>query len=168
MYNFDHLTFGSFKFLVYQLGLSLVIFLSFWVIARFVNFGINKISKECSEEKKPIIKLLATISKVGLLVLGLITALGSMGVNINALVASLGLSSFALSFAMKDALSNVLAGILILIYQPFKIGNEIRIDDYAGKVIMIDLRYITLEINDKTILIPNASILNQAITILNK
>ena len=50
---------------------------------------------------------------------GLVTALGTLGVDVSALVAGLGLTGFALGFAVKDTISNILAGVLLLVYRPF-------------------------------------------------
>lgn len=59
------------------------------------------------------------------MLLGLVTALGTAGVNVSALVTSLGLVGFALGFALKDALSNIISGILLLLYRPFSVGDVI-------------------------------------------
>ena len=56
------------------------------------------------------------MAKLSLIVFGLVTALGTAGVNVSALVAGLGLTGFALGFAFRDVLSNLLAGVLILLY----------------------------------------------------
>ena len=50
-------------------------------------------------------------------------SLGTLGINVSALVAGLGLTGFALGFAFRDALSNVLAGVMILLYHPFHRGD---------------------------------------------
>ena len=52
--------------------------------------------------------------------LGVITALGTIGVDVTGLVAGFGLTGFAVGFAMKDALANLLAGVMILLYRPFR------------------------------------------------
>jgi len=146
---------------------GIFLFLIFWFISICIKFLVKRLGNNFSIDKKPIIYLLGNLAKIGVLLMGGITALGSIGVNVSALVASLGISSFALSFAMKDVLSNVLAGIMILLYQPFKTGAHIEIDKLEGTVIDIDLRYITLQTEQSKILIPNASILNQAVILKN-
>ncbi len=150
-----------------QLAVGIGIFLAFWVVAVIVKAIISKCDHKLSDTRKPLLMLLGRIAKSVLLIIGLITALGSMGVNVNALVASLGLTGFALGFATKDALSNVLAGILILFYQPFKVGDEIMILSMQGVVQSINLRYTELHLDDKRILVPNSSVLINSITVLS-
>ncbi len=87
--------------------------------------------------------------------LGTIVGLGTMGINVEALVASLGLAGFALGFALRDAIASVLAGVLILIYRPFGYGDHIVVSGFEGVVVHINLRYTTIEDSDKHHLIPN-------------
>ena len=100
-----------------------------------------------------------------MLILGLITALGTLGVNISAIVAGLGLTGFAFGFAFKDMLSNVISGALIFIYEPFKLGDTIEVEGKTGKVIDINLRYVTIEAEDQTVLVPNSISVSKVISV---
>jgi len=150
-----------------NLIIGMVLYGFFWLASILAQSLVNKLTKRLIAEKQAIALLLSNLVKISIHVLGLITALGSMGVNVSALVAGLGLSGFALSFALKDALSNVLAGLMILIYQPFRINQYIEIKGLSGRVKKIDLRYTTLENNEKKILVPNASILIEPVIVSN-
>jgi small-conductance mechanosensitive channel len=81
-------------------------------------------------------------------------------------VAGLGLTGFALGFALKDSISNLLSGVLILLYRPFQTGNRIRISGYEGTVISIDLRYTELESDGNKVLIPNSKLFTDPVTVL--
>jgi small-conductance mechanosensitive channel len=118
------------------------------------------------EFDKEIASLLARTSSITLIIFGLVTALGTLGINVSALVAGLGLTGFALGFALKDSISNLLSGVLILLYHPFKTGNLIKISGYEGTVISIDLRYTELESGGNKILIPNSKLFTDPITVL--
>ena len=97
-----------------------------------------------------------------------LTALGTVGINVSALVAGLGLTGFAVGFAFKDTLSNILSGVLILLYRPFIIGDKIKIADFEGEVISIDLRYTTLNAETGRVLIPNSKCFTDPVTVLKK
>ncbi len=144
---------------------ALIIFIAFWLVAMLVKRLIIKIPNQ-HPQKKQVFKLLASISKITIVVIGLITALGSVGLNVSAIVASLGLTGFALGFALKDFLSNILAGIMILLYQPYRIGNTITVTSSTGVVIEINLRYTVLEDGNSRILIPNSTMLNSIATVV--
>ena len=97
--------------------------------------------------------------------MGLITALGTMGVNISAIVAGLGLTGFAFGFAFKDMLSNFISGALIFIYEPFKLGDTIEVEVKTGEVIDINLRYVTIEADDQKVLVPNSISVSKVICV---
>jgi small-conductance mechanosensitive channel len=147
------------------LGVSLFIFLAFWIVAIIFQKIIHRIGNR-SRLDPDIVGLLDRIVKVGIVVFGIVTALGTAHVNISALVASLGLTGFALGFALKDALSNTLAGVLILIYQPFRRGDQIITSGFEGTVVQIDLRYTTLSSSADRILIPNSTMFTNPIRVV--
>jgi small-conductance mechanosensitive channel len=112
--------------------------------------------------------LLARAIRVSLIIFGFVTALGTLGVDISALVAGLGLTGFALGFALKDTISNLLSGILILLYRPFEVGSRIYVAGNEGIVVSIDLRYTELAFENKKILIPNAKLFVDPIIVLQQ
>lgn len=144
--------------------LALLIFILFWIAARVVKGIITSICSK-TELEEDIIQLAARSAKGLCLVLGAITALGTVGINVSALVAGLGLTGFALSFALKDALSNMLAGVLILLYRPFKVGDDISVGEGRGEVLTIDFRYTTIQTEGKVVLIPNSTLFKKEISI---
>ena len=145
--------------------ISVIVLLIFWILAIVANRAIIKISKKM-ELNASLASLLARIAKITLIIFGFVTALGTLGVNVSALVAGLGLIGFALGFALKDTISNLLAGVLILVYRPFVIGNHIKISGYEGTVVSIDLRYTELDGEGNKILIPNSKLFTDPITVL--
>mgnify|MGYP001201888905 CR=1 FL=1 len=131
------------------------IFILFWVSGRIFKVIVQRIMDEKSMHAN-ISRVLAGIIKNIMLILGLITALGTMGVNISAIVAGLGLTGFAFGFAFKDMLSNFISGALIFIYEPFKLGDTIEVEGKSGKVVDINLRYVTIETEERRALVPNS------------
>jgi len=144
-----------------------VVFAAFWVGAGALTFLIRRIETRLGarRRRRQIFALLAQTSTTAMLVLGGITALGTMGVNVSALVAGLGLTGFALGFALKDAISNLLAGILILLYEPFTIDDHIAVTGIEGRVVSIDPRYTILAHEQRRLLIPNAMLFTNTVTV---
>ena len=138
-----------------SLVLAMGIFTLFWVSGTILKTIVRRKMDEKSPQAN-IAKVLAGIVKNIMLIVGLITALGTLGVNISAIVAGLGLTGFAFGFAFKDMLSNFISGILIFIYEPFKLGDTIEVEGKTGKVIDINLRYVTIETENQNVLIPNS------------
>ncbi len=150
-----------------KIGIGLIVFIGF-LIASFLFYAIMlRVQKSFSSSKVRVVQILSKLVRDVLIIIGAICAIGTAGVDISALVASLGLVGFALGFAFKDLLSNMMAGFLIMLTQPIKIGDQIVLSGFEGQVSTIDLYYTTLYCESKKILVPNASILHHTITILN-
>ena len=147
--------------LIFAIG----IFFLFWICGTIFK----KIVRRIMDEKSPhanISQVLSGIVKNIMLIVGLITALGTLGVNISAIVAGLGLTGFAFGFAFKDMLSNFISGILIFIYEPFKLGDTIEVEGKTGKVIDINLRYVTIESENQKVLVPNSISVSKVIAVM--
>lgn len=136
----------------------------FWVASRLARKTIFTAGDKARLEY-PVVRLMAMAARVTLLVAGIVTALGTLGVDVSALVAGLGLTGFALGFAIKDTISNILAGVLLLVYRPFSKKDYVEVKGMEGEVSAIDLRYTTLESNGQTILLPNSLLFTNPITI---
>lgn len=147
-----------------RMAISLVIFIAFWILARINRGVVNRfgLQKRLSPD---IVNLLEQITEIGLLLFGAISAFGTLGVDVGAMIASLGLIGFALGFALKDLLSNFLSGLLILIYNPFVRGDHINVSGNEGQVIEVNLRYTVLQTEEKRILIPNSTLFITPVTI---
>lgn len=146
-------------------GGVIVVFLLFCILAKIIKRIVINNAKRLKLDIN-LTSLLARTSSITLIIFGIVTALGTLGVNVSALVAGLGLTGFAVGFALKDTISNLLSGVLILLYRPFEIGNRIKISGYEGIVISIDLRYTELDAEGDKILIPNSKLFTDPITVL--
>ncbi len=99
-----------------------------------------------------------------LLVGGAVYALDLAGVTVGPLLGALGVGGIALAFAAQDILQNLVAGILIQLRRPFRVGDQIGSLDYEGTVRDIDLRSVRLSTFDGLdVVIPSASVLGNPI-----
>ena len=143
---------------------AIAIFFLFWVSGTILKTIVRRMMDEKSPHAN-ISQVLAGIVKNIMLIVGLITALGTLGVNISAIVAGLGLTGFAFGFAFKDMLSNFISGVLIFIYEPFKLGDTIEVEGKSGKVVDINLRYVTIESENQKVLVPNSISVSKVIAV---
>ncbi len=144
------------------------VFIGFWICSVLLKIFMARAINHAPSNKKDVLNLLAKAGRVALIVVGAIAGFGTFGIDVSALVAGLGLTGFALGFAFRDALSNILAGIMILIYQPFIRNDTIEVSGMKGKVVEIDLRYTSLESDGTRILIPNSTLFKNPITVSKK
>ncbi len=136
-------------------GLSII--LLFWVFAVILRTIIARLLSSIGGAMH-IRKLISSTVYYTILIIGLLTGLNTMGVQMAPIIASLGLGGFALGFALKDVISNFLSGVLILIYRPFKEGDYLLVSGCEGKVAEINMRYTILSGENTTYMIPNAAL----------
>ena len=109
-------------------------------------------------------KILRASIKVFLLFVAIIIVLGSLGISVSSLVATLSIVGVALSLAIQDFLSNVFGGIQIISNHPFKVGDYVEAGGEAGTVREVGLFYTKLDTPDKKLIqIPNNKIANDSI-----
>ena len=100
-----------------------------------------------------------------ILFVGLLTALSSIGVNVGALLALVGGSAFIIGFALQDTLGNFAAGLMLLIYRPFDVGDAVEVGGVSGKVDKVSLVSTVIRTFDnKIVLVPNKQVWGQVIT----
>jgi len=108
--------------------------------------------------------LLRRLTKWAIIALGTVAALQQVDFDVTSFVAGLGVIGFALGFAFQDIAKNFIAGILLLLQQPFGIDEVIRIGDFTGTVADISMRATTLKTFDGLeVVIPNADVYTSTI-----
>lgn len=107
---------------------------------------------------------LASLAHYGILVIIGIAVLHLFGIQTTSLVAVLGATSLAIGLALQGTLSNLAAGIMLLLFRPFQIGHDVEVGGKAGKVRSLSLFMTELVAPDNTqILLPNGTVWGQAI-----
>ena len=144
---------------------GLAIICAFLIAASLVRRVFDRIAGRVDEDKRPLVGLAGQTARYVVVIAGMITGLGTMGIDVSALIAGLGLTGFALGYACRDALSNLLAGVLIILYQPFKPGQVITVSGKTGRIESINFRYTVLSSEGKTVLVPNSAAFGSIIII---
>ena len=103
-------------------------------------------------------------TKFVVLTLGAVQALGAVGVNTAALLTSLGIAGLTIGFAARDALSNLISGVLIFWDRPFVIGDLVEVQGQYGRVDRITLRSTrVVTVDGRMLAVPNATIINSVV-----
>ena len=143
----------------------LVILIIFWIVSAIVSKIIHR-----AMDRQPYVSGLMKvfvnkISRRVILLIGLVVALGSLGVDVGAALALIGGGAFVLAFALQDTLSNFAAGIMLLIYRPFDVGDAVELGDVSGSVDSVSLVSTTIRTFDnKKVLVPNKKVWGETIT----
>jgi len=153
--------------LITQYGIKVVgvlVFLFFaWIIAGWVRrFSLNGLTK--AKVDLTLSQFISNILKWLVLLLAGLACLGAFGIETTAFAAVLAAAGFAVGIAFQGTLSNFAAGMMLLVFRPFKIGDVVNVAGVTGKVNEIELFTTTVDTPDnRRMILPNGSIFGSAI-----
>lgn len=135
--------------------------LIYWLVWRAVLLVLKRLARRGDATTHAFVQ---TAVRVVILTLGLVSGLSKLGVDTGSLLASLGIVGLTIGFAARDALSNIISGILIFWDRPFVLGDLIEVEGAYGRVAKITLRSTRVVTPDGRMLaIPNATIISTSV-----
>jgi small conductance mechanosensitive channel len=149
-------------------GKSILVFLIILIIGKIVSSKICAVADTALQRANRVSDMLrefavSVLNKV-LFVLVLMLGLAELGVDIGPLVAGLGVTGFILGFAFQDSLANLSSGVMILLNEPFKVGDVVETGGHLGSVVELNMMAVTMNTPDnKRVIIPNKSVWGSSI-----
>ncbi|MCK6628412.1 MAG: mechanosensitive ion channel [Anaerolineae bacterium] len=151
-----------------NLVVAIIIFLATLWVSR-LGANLVQAALKRRQANAEVTLLLTRISQWTIIVFGLIWALSQVNFDVTGFVAGLGIVGFTVGFALQDIAKNFVAGILLLIQQPFSIGDSVEVKGYGGIVTNIEIRSTTVRTWDGLlVIIPNADVYGNPITNYSK
>lgn len=123
----------------YNCLLALVVLLASNLVAGTVRRAILRANERTERLDATLVPILCTAASYLVHIVGMVIILDIFGVNTASIIALLGAAGLAIGFALKDTLSNIAAGIMLLILRPFKVGDFIEFGSTTGTVKEINL-----------------------------
>ncbi|MFO0947324.1 MAG: mechanosensitive ion channel [Planctomycetota bacterium] len=149
-----------------RLAMGLVIVLVFWLVG-IAAWRITMRFGMARDIDPDLMAFLATVVKVTMVAIGGVTALGTMGIDVAALVTGLGLTGFSFGLALKDTVANVIAGLSTIINKPFRQNDRIAVGTQEGVVQQVNLRYTVLRTtNGNLVFVPNGLLVTAPVTVI--
>lgn len=145
------------------LGFVVVLVVGWWLAKYLVRLIEKSLFK--SKLDVSVHGFILTLSGFFLKLIVLITAATIIGVPPTSFIAMLSAAGLAVALALKDSLSNFAAGMLLLIFRPFSVGDYIQTSDVSGTVLSIQLLYTSMNtIDNKRVMVPNGQLFTSHIT----
>lgn len=123
----------------YQIILVLLVFIVAGVLSRTLKSQVSKNSKRFARLDPMLVPIFAGMVGYSVYIIAVVIVLDIFGVNTNSIVALLGAAGLAVGLALKDTLSNIAAGIMMLMLRPFRTGDYISFNGTSGTVEEITL-----------------------------
>ncbi len=150
-----------------NIALAVIVFVVFFFIARWLKWVVKRLTRR-HQQARNLGMVLGRLAQGTVILVGLFVALSIVIPTFKAgdLVQLLGISGVAIGFAFRDILQNFLAGILILLTEPFRINDQIAFKDFEGTVEDIQTRATTIRTYDgRRIVIPNSELFTNSVTV---
>lgn len=150
-----------------NLVLAFIVFALFFFVARTLKSVVRRLTRR-HRQARNLGMVLGRLSQGTVILVGLFVALSIVIPTFKAgdLVQLLGISGVAIGFAFRDILQNFLAGILILLTEPFRIDDQIVFKGFEGTVENIETRATTIRTYDgRRIVIPNSELFTNSVTV---
>lgn len=146
---------------------SIIVILIFWFLSIVFKKVVYKLLGSRSRHQN-LVKVFQRVGGALIIFIGFMIAMviALPGFTPAKLIGALGIGSVAIGFAFKDIFQNLLSGILLLISEPFRIGDQIVSGDYEGTVEDIKIRATTIKTYDgRQVVIPNSDLYTSALTV---
>jgi small conductance mechanosensitive channel len=143
---------------------ALVIFIAGRSLAKWIAAIARKTMLKAGVEKT-LVRFLNKLIYYVMLAAVVIAAADQVGIKTTSFIAILGAAGLAVGLALKDSLANFASGVMLILFQPFKVGDTINTAGVTGKVFQIDIfSTIILTADNQKVIIPNSSITSDVIT----
>lgn len=146
---------------------ALVIFLVGRIVARGLSLWLRR-GLQSVQHDETLSGFFGNLVYTGLLVFVILTAISALGVPTTNFLAILGAAGLAIGLALKDSLSNFSSGVMLVLFRPFKVGDQIDVASVGGVVAAIGIFNVTLRTPDnRVIFVPNSLVYSGTITNYN-
>jgi small conductance mechanosensitive channel len=143
---------------------AIVIFYVGRMVVRILTRGIRKLM-ETQKVDATLITFVSNLAGMVMLTFVIIAAIGALGVQTTSFIAILGAAGLAIGLALQGSLSNFAAGVLIVFFRPYKVGDFIEAAGINGVVVEVQILTTVLKTGDnKQVIVPNAQIMDSIIT----
>ncbi len=145
-----------------EFGLQLLAAVLIFLVGRFVAKVVARFVERLMERAKAapiLVTFVRQFTYVGLVIVVILAALSRLGVQVTSFIAILGAAGLAVGLALQGSLANFAAGVLLMVFRPFRVGDFVEIAGETGTV--EDITIFTTQIvtpDNRTIIVPNASV----------
>jgi small conductance mechanosensitive channel len=145
--------------------IAIVVLALCWFAARLISAMVQRLVGRLSANRD-VVRLLGFTAYGALIAGGVFMALGVLHLDktVTSLLTGVGILGLTLGFALQDVASNLMAGLLIELHHPFRVGDVIETNDFLGRVSRITLRDTELvQLDGQVVVVPNKEIFNKPV-----
>ena len=142
---------------------AIILIFGWWAIKRLCKFVPVLFNKSCPD--LGMVSFLESLLRGVLRTLLIVIVLGCLGLDITAILTTIGASVVAIGISVKDSISNLFSGVILVMTKPIHVGDHIECEGFSGKVLKIETMFTILQTKEEncTIIIPNNKLISSII-----
>jgi small conductance mechanosensitive channel len=161
----DILTLNFLAQMVGSVLAAILLLVAAFVIGGWIRRKIVKLAQEREELDDTLFTFLGNLARYAVLILVVVVVLNTFGVQTTSLVAAIGAAALAIGLALQGTLSNLAAGVMIILFRPIKLGDFVTVSGVSGTVRDVSLNTTELATLDNVqVIVPNAQVWGSVIT----
>lgn len=147
-----------------RIAAALAIFIIGRIVVKLVVRGLQRVL-ERQQVDATLTNFLKSVTNIGLQAFVILAAINQLGIQTTSLVALLGAAGLAIGLALQGSLSNFAAGVLIVLFRPYRVGDYIEAAGVSGSIVRVQIFTTVLHTPDnKEVIIPNKQVMDGVIT----
>lgn len=144
---------------------AIAILLLGWIVSAWLQRRVANLGRKNKHLDEMLFDFLASIVRYVVLGFTLLFVLNTFGVQTTSVVAVIGAAGLAIGLALQGTLSNVAAGVMLILFRPIKIGDFVEVADEMGTVKQINLNFTELaDLSNVQVIVPNSEVWGNVIT----
>ncbi|WP_420804514.1 mechanosensitive ion channel family protein [Sulfitobacter geojensis] len=144
---------------------AIAILLLGWIVSAWLQRRVSSLGRKNKHLDEMLFDFLASIVRYVVLGFTLLFVLNTFGVQTTSVVAVIGAAGLAIGLALQGTLSNVAAGVMLILFRPIKIGDFVEVADEMGTVKQINLNFTELaDLSNVQVIVPNSEVWGNVIT----
>lgn len=139
---------------------AIIIFIIGRIIAKFISRQLKRILT-IRQVDPTVVKFVSALSYYAIIIMTLVAVLGQLGVQTASIVAVIGAAGLAVGLALQGSLSNFAAGVILIIFRPFKVGETVVINNQRGIIDSIQIFSTSIVTpTNEVVVIPNGQVVS--------
>lgn len=140
------------------LGAVAILFLG-WIVSAWLQRRVSGLGRKNQHLDETLFDFLSSIVRYVVLGFTLLFVLNTFGIQTTSVVAVIGAAGLAIGLALQGTLSNVAAGVMIIMFRPIKVGDFVEVADQMGTVKQINLNFVELaDMTNVHVIVPNSKV----------
>ncbi|SFR34352.1 mechanosensitive ion channel family protein [Litoreibacter janthinus] len=161
----DYLTLDMMVSVIGSIASAIAILVIALLVSGWISRRIRSIGENHAKLDDTLFNFLSNIARYVVMAFAVLFVLNTFGIQTTSMVAAIGAAGLAIGLALQGTLSNVAAGVMLILFRPIKVGDFVEINDKSGTVKDITLNFVEMaSLSNTQVIVPNSEVWGNTIT----